>query len=82
MAIWGVVRHKKFDECIASLSAVIPRLAEAIEGAIYSISRQPEKDGVQTRLPGPIPLDLPLGRFQTVSASLSHGHLTGGERRE
>lgn len=42
----GVVRHPKFDESVAALSASVPRLEEAISGALWAVARQPDKDGV------------------------------------
>lgn len=43
----GVLRHKKFAHSVARLAKVIPRVDEMIEGAIWSISRDPEREGVR-----------------------------------
>lgn len=39
----GVVRHPKFDESVAELSALAPRIDDAISGALWAIARQPDK---------------------------------------
>lgn len=46
MFLRGVVRHPKFDESVAALPGSVPRLEEAISGALWAIARQPDKDGV------------------------------------
>jgi hypothetical protein len=42
-------RHKKFDLCVERLHGMFPdlRAVELVKGAIWSITRTPEQDGVE-----------------------------------
>jgi hypothetical protein len=48
----GVVRHDKFAPSVSRLAKRIPRIREIVEGAIWSITRDPENTGVKNPLVG------------------------------
>lgn len=42
----GILRHPKFDDAVARLQAKCPRITDVVDGALWSIGRNPETDGV------------------------------------
>jgi len=42
MAIRGVLRHERFDASVDQLAQAVPRLKEAVDGAIWALCRHPE----------------------------------------
>ncbi|MEX2139769.1 MAG: hypothetical protein WD894_10945 [Pirellulales bacterium] len=43
----GVLRHPQFEIRVAELEVDYPRAREVIEGAIWSIARFPDQDGIR-----------------------------------
>ena len=46
MANRGVFRHPNFDRHVQTLSDQVPRIEEGIAGALWSLARNPDGEGV------------------------------------
>ncbi|MGH7135039.1 MAG: hypothetical protein ACREHD_04820 [Pirellulales bacterium] len=46
------MRHENFSSSVAKLAKKIPRIHDIIEGAIWSISRNPDGEGVKNPVVG------------------------------
>lgn len=48
----GVARHERFTQSVSQLATQIPRIHDIVEGAIWSIARDPQREGVKNPVVG------------------------------
>ena len=48
----GIIRHEQFAASVSRLAKKIPRIREMVEGAIWSIARDPAREGVKNPVIG------------------------------